>query len=83
MELVKMENKNKSRRRFFGLAVGAGLVTALGLTKATAEKQTSHFIGPDGKLYEVDQSKVKKVAMCAPGSKKSLKNWIERHLKKG
>jgi len=78
-----MEKKDKTRRKFFGLAVGAGLVAALGLTKATTEKRTAHYIGPDGKLYEVDQSKVKKVAMCAPESKKSLKNWIERHLKKG
>ncbi len=78
-----MENKDKTRRRFFGLAVGAGIIAAFGLSKATAKKQTTHFIGPDGKLYEVDRSKVKKVAMCEPGSKKSLKNWIERHLKKG
>lgn len=78
-----MKTKENTRRRFFGLAIGAGLIAALGLGKSTADKPTTHFIGPDGKLYEVDQSKVKKVAMCAPGSKKSLKNWIERHLKKG
>ncbi|RLD17550.1 MAG: hypothetical protein DRI69_12075, partial [Bacteroidetes bacterium] len=70
-----MEKKDNTRRRFFGLAVGAGLMTAFGLSKVTAKNRTTHFIGPDGKLYEVDQSKVKKVGMCTPGSKKSLKNW--------
>jgi hypothetical protein len=78
-----MKNKDKSRRRFFGLAAGAGLLAAFGLTKAVAAKQTTHFIGPDGKLYEVDKSKAKKVGMCAPDSKKSLKNWLDRHLKNG
>jgi hypothetical protein len=78
-----MKNQEKSRRRFFGLAVGAGVVAAFGLTRAVQKSQTSHFIGPDGKLYEIDQSKAKKVGMCAPDSKRSLKNWITRHSKKG
>ncbi len=78
-----MKNQEKSRRRFFGLAVGVGVMATLGLTRAVQKKQTSHFIGPDGKLYEIDQSKVKKVGMCAPESKRSLKSWLEKHLKKG
>jgi hypothetical protein len=78
-----MKNPDRSRRRFFGLALGAGLMAAFGLSQISQSKQATHYIGPDGKLYEVHQSKVKKVVMCTPGSKRSLKNWIERQLKKG
>ena len=78
-----MKGKEQSRRRFFGLALGAGLMAALGLSRSKKKRNITHYIGPDGKLYEVDQSKVNKVAMCAPGSKRSLKNWIERNLQKG
>lgn len=69
----------KSNRRkflFAGLSLAALLAT-LRFTKKQDEKKTIKFLTQDGKLVEIDESKIPAAKQAA--TKQDLQNWIKKN----
>jgi hypothetical protein len=80
MEFLKSNMKKPNRRKFLfaGLSLAALLATLRFTTKKRDEKKTTlKFLTQDGRLVEVDASKMPAARQTA--TKQDLQNWVKKN----
>jgi hypothetical protein len=78
--IKETEDKSLGRRKFlrFGLGfmAGVGLFSAAGGIKKLSESKKIKMLTPDGKLVEVDASKIEKEIVSGKASNEELQRWM-------